>query len=106
MTNQVARQAVLITQAALKPGQTPIYIALFNADGSPVTDLTVAPEDTGATVLLTGYVLGAASAVGATDTVNEAMSKLQAQLNAMDTRMDAAETSITDHESRLDALEA
>jgi hypothetical protein len=106
MTNQVARQAILIVQSTLKSGQTPQRIALFNEDGSPVTDLTVAPEDTGATVLLTGYVLGAASAVAETDTVNEAISKLQAQLNAMDTRMDAAETSITDHESRLDVLEA
>lgn len=39
-------------------------------------------EHTGAQVTLAGYVLGAASAVAATDTVNAAFGKVQASLNA------------------------
>lgn len=52
-------------------------VALFNEDGTQVDFTGVAT--TGAAVLLTGMVAGTADDVAATDTINEAVAKLQAQ---------------------------
>lgn len=57
-------------------------VAFFGADGSP---LIVGVPDTGATVKLTGYVAPSGSNVVATDSVNQAIAKLDARLRAAGT---------------------
>lgn len=72
----VTEQLVLTTQAALNPDLGQKQVALFNPDGTVLTVVQVAP--TAATMLLTGYAIaGAAAAVGATDSVNVAIGKLE-----------------------------
>jgi predicted component of type VI protein secretion system len=76
--NQVVEQAVIVTQASIKSGQTVTQIALFESDGSPVSTLLAEVPD-GGDILLTGFTTGSAAALAATDTVNEAFAKLQAR---------------------------
>jgi hypothetical protein len=75
-------QATVVSQAAPNPNQQSVQLALFGADGDPIS---VAP-DTGATVVLTGYDTGgAAGTVAAADTVNAAIRKLEARIVALET---------------------
>ena len=79
---QGVTQAVVVSQASVSPNQFAERIALFGEDGSPIE---VAPVEsmTGADVTLTGLTSGDPDPIDATDTVNEAMAKLQAQIDAL-----------------------
>lgn len=76
LNSQRSVQAVIVSQAALDPTSVPQRLALFTEAGVAVTDLVTV--DTGASVVLTGYTSGSAGAVAATDTVNQAIAKLEA----------------------------
>lgn len=82
MGNQMVTQAVVVSQTAIKPSQTTEKIAFFTEAGVPI-DVDPAASVTGADVVLTGMVAGTATEVAATDTVNEAIAKLQAQITAL-----------------------
>lgn len=86
-------QAILVSQAAVDGGRALEKIALFDATGTPIAtdDLVAANPPTGEDVLLTGMSAGEAAAVTATDTVNEAIAKLQAQYDALDGRVTTLE---------------
>lgn len=74
-------QAVVVDQSELTGSQFPMQLALFTPDGDAIS---IAP-DTGATVKLTGFTTGTAGSVAATDTVNQALAKLQARIVALET---------------------
>jgi len=99
MTNQTVRQGILVERNTPVANQLFMKVCLFNEDGEPIVDLATAAPDTGAEVLLTGYTPVAADDVAAADTVNAAIAKLEARIAAL-------ETTVADHESRLDVLEA
>lgn len=74
---------VLLTGKIL--GQPIEKLGFFKADGTPFdpsTALTVAP--TVETLLMTGYVVGAAGAVAATDTLMQTIVKLTARIAALE----------------------
>lgn len=75
MDNQIVSQAVLVDQPAIRQNVLPQRLALFDDSGAPVTagDLT--------TLDLTGYTVGTAGALDDTDTVLEALGKLEATVN-------------------------
>jgi hypothetical protein len=78
MGNQKVTQAIVVASSAIgPPSQGVERIALYNPDGTPITTAA----DTGATVVLTGYSAQAKAPVGATDTVNQAIAKLEARIN-------------------------
>lgn len=80
MENQDTTQVVVVSQAAVNPAQGLGRLALFDDTGAPIaTDDLVLASVTGADVPLTGYAKGSAEAVAATDTVNEAIGKVEAQ---------------------------
>jgi len=72
VTNQITTQAVLVSQTSRRSGQMDLQLALFDVDGAPVTagDLT--------TLDLTGYTIGTAGALDDSDTLLEALGKLEA----------------------------
>jgi hypothetical protein len=76
MDNQETEQAVLVTQAAVDPDMGLGRIALFDESGDPVQNLE---SVSGADVVLTGLIAGSAAAPVATDTINQAVAKLQAE---------------------------
>jgi hypothetical protein len=80
MSNQITTQMIVVAQPAIKPSPGIERVALFNPDGS-VAGISA---DTGATVVMTGYTSHAAGAVGATDTLNVAMEKLEARIIALE----------------------
>lgn len=71
---QMTTQAVVTEQSEIKQSQKVEQIALFNADGTPWN---------AADATLTGLSLADSTDVEATDTVVEAIGKLQAQINAL-----------------------
>jgi hypothetical protein len=77
MENQEVQQAILVVKSAPDYNRTLERIALFDENADPVQTLESVG---GADVTLTGMVDGTAEEVAATDTVNEAIAKLQAQL--------------------------
>lgn len=79
MGNQVTRQAVISEQQSINRNQKTEEFALFGPDGTPVSFDALLVQ-TGADVVLTGYEAGEAAAIEATDTVNEAVAKLEAGL--------------------------
>jgi hypothetical protein len=85
MGDQKTTQAMIVDQSEINKSQVVERFALFDSDGVPVAtdDLVTATPPTGADVVLTGMVAGEAAAVAATDTVNEAIAKLQAQVDAL-----------------------
>jgi hypothetical protein len=82
--NQIVKQAVVVTQGAPKVNQQMEKIALFNEAGSPALALTFETLPTGDDVLLTGYVSGDVVDVESTDTVNEAIAKVEAKADTPD----------------------
>lgn len=131
-TQQVVKELVLIEQPLRTLNKLATPVALFDTEGNPlvITEtvgsilltgyaIAVARADIQATdtllealgkiqksidtigsELLTGYVVAVAAAdVADTDTILEAFGKLQKQINDLD-------TTVADHESRLDVLEA
>lgn len=87
---QGTTQAVLVTDTGYDTNKVSQRIALFDTDGALVEFSSL--DVTGADVPLTGMVAGADEAVAATDTVNEAIAKLQAQVTALAARVTALET--------------
>lgn len=79
--NQKVMKAVVDTGGHIDPSQVTMRLALFDVDGDPI-DLGDVP--TGAEVKLTGFVPGAAGAVAAADSVNQAIAKLQARIVALE----------------------
>lgn len=78
MNDKTIKQAVVTDQTNIDTSQVVELIALFNSDGTQV-DLDSLQVQTGDNTLLTGYeIAGAPAAVAATDTVNEAIGKLEA----------------------------
>ena len=77
---QMNVQAVVTPQAAKDPNQGAMQLALFKVDGAAV-DLDAA---VGSKVVLTGFATGTAGAVADTDTVNQAIAKLQARIVALE----------------------
>jgi cobyric acid synthase len=92
--NQKVTQATLVTQAEPLTDQAMELIAIWDENGDPLTP-AVTPADTGDTVIMTGYEAGTASAVQATDTLNEAVAKVEAQANVHDTGADVILTGYT-----------
>lgn len=80
MDNQMHSQAIIVSDTVYDDTMGSQRLALFNEAGSAITDLVTIP--TGDEVILTGFVAGTAAAVAATDTVNEAVAKLEAQIAA------------------------
>jgi len=85
MQDTTTKQAVLTDQAAVDTSKVLEPLALFNADGTPV-DLATLQLQTGADVVLTGYVAGIEDPVSPTDTVNEAIAKVEAVAAAAETQ--------------------
>lgn len=80
MGNQTVTQGILTDQESFRANQGVEKIALFNADG---TALDLAALQTGEDIVLTGYTIaGSYSAVAATDTINEAIGKLEAKADS------------------------
>jgi hypothetical protein len=77
MNDTRTKQAVVTSQTSIDSSQVVEPIALFNADGTPVA-LDAMQLQTGADVVLTGYVAGIEDPVSPTDTVNEAIAKVEA----------------------------
>lgn len=81
---QTVLQAVLTPTADINPTQAVARLAVFDEDGNSV-DLTANQETpTGADVDLTGFTAGTAGPVAATDSINEAVAKLQARIVALE----------------------
>lgn len=76
-TNQVNNQAVVVQQAAIRSTKYCTRLALFNEDGTPIV--------LGAETLLSGYTIGTAGSVSATDSISEAIGKLEARIAALET---------------------
>ena len=79
MDNQLVTQAVLVSQTTLKPNQLSQRMALFSDAGAPVEagDLT--------TLDMTGFTVGPDSTVLSSDTLLEAIGKLQGQIDGLPT---------------------
>lgn len=60
------------------PNVIPSRMALFDTSGNPISRI-LDDVPSGAEVILTGFASGSAGAVAATDTVNEAIAKVQAR---------------------------
>lgn len=91
-SNQVTKQIVIVTQAAMKKDRVSEQAAFFQEDGTPF----VFPQSaTGDEIPMTGYIATEAAAVEATDTVNEAVGKLEATAAAIP--VDGSEMLLTDY---------
>lgn len=79
--SQITQQAVVVPQTTMRTDMTSAQISLFDQSGDPIT-FDVLP--TGDDVLLTGYVDATAGDVAPTDTLNEALAKLEARIVALE----------------------
>jgi hypothetical protein len=76
--SSAVQPVMVVDMATSPPNQIPARMALFDANGSPISRiLDTVPS--GADVVLTGFTAGSAAAVAATDTVNAAIAKVQAR---------------------------
>lgn len=75
--SQSIEQMQVVSQAAINPNQAVTQVALFHPDGTVLTVVDTTTEKTAATMLLTGYAIGTAAALAASDTVNGAFAKLE-----------------------------
>lgn len=76
--NQTPRNSIIIPGATAVPNQGSERLILLQADGTPF------PLST-ATQTLTGYTIaGSGSAVAATDTVNQAIGKLEKRIAVLE----------------------
>lgn len=83
MNDQITTPMRIVPQSAADPSVAIKNVSLFNPDGTPITVLTA--SETGADVLLTGYTgPDDASPVASTDSVNEAVAKLEGQVAEVD----------------------
>jgi len=84
MHQKTTQAFVVTTQVALKPHQKIETIALFDENGDPI-DVSSLTVQTGDDTLLTGYEIAvAAAAVAATDTINEAIGKLEKRVDDLE----------------------
>lgn len=96
MGNQITKMVTVIEAAAPAPNQIMERVSFFNEDGTPYELEGV----DGSEVELTGYEIAeAADDVEATDTVNEAVGKLEYRLAALET----SETGEVDTEAEVRA---
>lgn len=80
MGNQTVTQGIITDQETFRANQGVEKIALFDANGDP---LDLAALQTGEDIPLTGYEIAQAySAVAPTDTINEAIGKIEAKADA------------------------
>lgn len=80
---QPTRQFTPLSVSARLNNQPVENVAFFDTSGNPlIINSTTQSADTGATVKLTGYTPPSGSNVLATDTVNQAIAKLDARLRA------------------------
>lgn len=84
--DQKTTQAIVIDAPAPIANQTLERLSLFNPDGTPMS-LEGGANPTGASVLLTGYTIGAIVNIAATDTVNQAFGKLMAAVVQLQDRV-------------------
>lgn len=83
--NQITEQAVVVSQTTLNPNLGIKQLALFDQAGEPIDlDGATPVSQTGQNILLTGFSAGSAGNVEATDTVNQALAKLEARLAALE----------------------
>ncbi len=73
--NQAVTQAQLVVQADMKLDKATMQLALFDEDGAVVVPTGLL--QTGAEILLTGYAAGEGGAVLSTDSVNQAIAKVE-----------------------------
>ncbi len=84
MHQKITQAFVVTTQVELKPHQKIEKIALFDENGDPI-DVSSLTVQTGDDTLLTGYEIAvAAAAVAATDTINEAIGKLEKRVDDLE----------------------
>lgn len=84
MHQKTTQAFVVTTQVELKPHQKIESIALFDENGDPI-DVASLTVQTGDDTLLTGYEIAVAAApVAATDTVNEAIGKLEKRVAVLE----------------------
>jgi hypothetical protein len=90
MENQETSQLVVVSQATVDPELGLGRVALFDESGDPIAtdDLVKATPPTGEDVLLTGFEAGTVDDVEATDTINEAIAKVEAKADADPTGAD------------------
>ena len=79
MQNRPISQAIAVSDPAWNPSPFTERLALFREDGTPA----LTPQ-TGSDILLDGFTAEAAAPVVSTDTVNEAIAKLQARIVALE----------------------
>lgn len=90
--NQQTKQVMVVAMDTPLPNQIFEQIALFNPDGTPYELTNV----DGSEVPLTGYsIAGAAAAVLATDTVNDAIGKVEKRVTLLEAHDTSAEMLIT-----------
>lgn len=87
--NQAISQVIVTTQATIDENELTSRMAFFSDEGEPFDIGSVGPQGeqgdpgptaTGDNVVLTGLTSGTATAPLATDTVNEAVANLQAEI--------------------------
>jgi hypothetical protein len=83
MNDKTIKQAVVTDQTSIDTSQVVELIALFNSDGTQV-DLDALQVQDGDNILLTGYV-PVTGDILATDTLNEAIAKFEARIEALET---------------------
>jgi hypothetical protein len=81
--NQKVTRAIVMADVPLTPQMGTERIVLVNADGTPWSPEVGAGTVTGDEVLLTGMTAGTNTPVAASDNVNQAIAKLQAQIDAL-----------------------
>lgn len=80
MGEQLTKQLVVVSQDTFKNTQMAEKVALFDSSGQPILIV-----QTTAAMVLTGYTLGASTAaLSATDTVNQALSKLEKRIAVLE----------------------
>ena len=83
MGNQTVTQGIITDQEAFRANQGVEKIALFDANGDP---LDLAALQTGEDIVLTGYVIdGTGGAIADTDTILEAIAKLEKRIADLET---------------------
>lgn len=80
---KVTRQLVVVPNASWAPTQVSEEVGLFNADATPIS-LAALTVQTADDILMTGYASGVAGDISPTDTINEALAKLEARIEALE----------------------
>lgn len=78
INNQMAVQAVVVPRDTYNNAQTPMRLALFSEDGTPIN------LKSGSDVVLTGYTEQSAGPVQESDSVIQAIAKLEARITALE----------------------